>query len=168
MNFLYNLDEKISRLEKILIAVLLTAMILLAFLQIVLRNFFSTGIDWGDSLVRYLVVWVGFIGAAIAVRENKHLTIDILSRWISGAGNSIVQPVSHLISAVVCGLLTWAGIKFTMFEAQMGSTAFFDLPVWIPELIIPLTFGVMTLRYALYMLKAVLRRNTPVPPVEKQ
>jgi len=155
-------DEKI-----ILIAVLLTVMILLAFLQIVLRNFFSTGIDWGDSLVRYLVVWVGFIGAAIAVRENKHITIDILSRWISGAANSIVQPVSHLISAVVCGLLTWAGIKFTMFEAQMGSTAFFDLPVWIPELIIPVTFGVMTLRYALYMLKAVLRRNTPVPPVEK-
>ena len=156
MNFLYNLDEKISRLEKILIAVLLTAMILLAFLQIVLRNFFSTGIDWGDSLVRYLVVWVGFIGAAIAVREKKHITIDILSRWISGAGNSIVQPVSHLISAVVCGLLTWAGIKFTMFEAQMGSTAFFELPVWIPELIIPVTFGVMTLRYALYLLKGIL------------
>lgn len=155
MNFLYNLDEKISRLEKILIAVLLTVMILLAFLQIVLRNFFSTGIDWGDSLVRYLVVWVGFIGAAIAVRENKHITIDILSRWISGAGSSIVQSVSYFISAAVCGLLTWAGIKFTMFEAQMGSTAFFQLPVWIPELIIPVTFGVMTLRYALYLIKGI-------------
>ena len=159
MNFLYNLDEKISRLEKILITVLLTVMILLAFLQIVLRNFFSTGIDWGDSLVRYLVVWVGFIGAAIAVRENKHLTIDILSRWISGAGSRIVQSVSYFISAVVCGLLTWAGIKFTMFEAQMGSTAFFKLPVWIPELIIPVTFGVMTLRYALYLLKGNLPRK---------
>jgi C4-dicarboxylate transporter DctQ subunit len=159
LNFLYYLDEKISRLEKILITVLLTVMILLAFLQIVLRNFFSTGIDWGDSLVRYLVVWVGFIGAAVAVRENKHITIDILSRWISGSGSSFVRPASHLISAAVCGLLTWAGIKFTMFEAQMGSTAFFDLPVWIPELVIPVTFGVMTLRYALYLLRGILQRN---------
>ena len=153
MNFLYRLDEKVSRVEKVLIAALLTVMILLAFLQIVLRNFFATGIDWGDSLVRYLVVWVGFIGAAIAVRENKHITIDILSRWISGAGSSIIRSISHLISAVICGLLTWAGIKFTMFEAQMGSTAFFELPVWIPELIIPVAFGLMTLRYALCLLK---------------
>ena len=56
MNLLYRLDEKISRVEQVLIAALLTVMILLAFLQIVLRNFFSTGIDWADSLVRYLVV----------------------------------------------------------------------------------------------------------------
>ena len=133
MNFLYILDEKISRVEKALIAALLTVMILLAFSQIVLRNFFATGIDWGDSLVRYLVVWVGFIGAAVAVREGKHITIDILSRGISGAGTSTIQSISHFISAVVCGLLTWAGIKFIMFEAQMGSTAFIDFRYGCPS-----------------------------------
>ncbi len=152
MKFWYILDEKISRLEKFLIAALLTVMILLAFSQIVLRNFFSTGIDWGDSLVRYLVVWVGFIGAAIAVREDKHITIDILSRWVSGAGSSITLSASHFISTVICGLLTWAAIKFIMFEAQMGGTTFIEIPVWVPELIIPITFGLMTLRYALRLL----------------
>lgn len=149
MKFLYFLDEKISRLEQILIATLLTMMILLAFSQIVLRNFFDTGIDWGDALVRYLVVWVGFIGAAIAAKEGKHITIDVLSRWITGAGSSAIQAISHFSSAAVCGLLTWAGIKFIWFEAQMGGTAFFKLPTWVPELIIPVTFGLMTLRYSL-------------------
>ncbi len=145
MKFLYFLDRYISRLEQILIAALLTVMILMAFSQIVLRNFFSTGIAWGDSLVRYLVVWVGFIGAAIAVKEDKHITIDVLSRWITRGGESTIQAISHFSSAVICGLLTWAGIKFIWFEAQMGGTAFFNLPVWVPELIIPITFGLMTL-----------------------
>jgi len=149
VKFLYFLDEKISRLEQILIATLLTMMILLAFSQIVLRNFFDTGIDWGDALVRYLVVWVGFIGAAIATKEGKHITIDVLSRWITGAGSSAIQAISHFSSAAVCGLLTWAGIKFIWFEAQMGGTAFFKLPTWVPELIIPVTFALMTLRYTL-------------------
>ena len=99
MKFLYFLDEHISRLEQILIAVLLTVMILMAFSQIVLRNFFSTGIAWGDSLVRYLVVWVGFIGAAIAAREDKHITIDVLSRWITGAAEGTIQAISHFSSA---------------------------------------------------------------------
>jgi TRAP-type C4-dicarboxylate transport system permease small subunit len=149
MKILYLLDEKINRLEQILVAALLTMMILLAFSQIVLRNFFDTGIAWGDALVRYLVVWVGFVGAAIATKEGKHITIDVLSRWITGVGRSTIQTISHLSSAAICGLLTWAGIKFIWFEAQMGGTAFFKLPVWVPELIIPVTFGLMTLRYTL-------------------
>jgi len=155
VNLWYLLDEKLSRVEQVLIAVLLTVMILLAFAQIVLRNFFATGIDWGDALVRYLVVWVGFIGAAVATKEGKHITIDVLSRGLTGAGNSAIRAISHFVSAAVCGMLTWAGIKFIFFEAQMGGVAFFKLPVWVPELIIPLTFGLMTLRYSVRLLNEI-------------
>jgi TRAP-type C4-dicarboxylate transport system permease small subunit len=150
VNFWYLLDEKLSRLEQVLIAALLTVMILLAFAQIVLRNFFGTGIDWGDALVRYLVVWVGFIGAAVATREGKP-----------------IQAISHFVSAAVCGMLTWAGIKFIFFEAQMGGVAFFKLPVWVPELIIPITFGLMTLRYSLRLLDEIIAIITGTRPVEQ-
>jgi TRAP-type C4-dicarboxylate transport system permease small subunit len=149
MKFLISLDDKINRLEQALIAVLLLTMILIAFLQIVLRNFFATGVDWGDALVRYLVVWVGFVGAAIAVKEGKHITIDVISRALSGVRRRLLQAVSNTCSAAICGLLTWAGIKFIRFEAEMGGTVFLKLPVWVPELIIPVSFGLMTLRYVL-------------------
>jgi C4-dicarboxylate transporter DctQ subunit len=142
------LDEKISRVEQVLITILLSMMILTAFFQIVLRNFFDTGISWGDSLVRYLVVWVGFIGAAIATKEGKHINIDVVSRWLTGLESNYIRLVSHFFSAGICGLLTLAAIKFVIFEAQMGSTAFLKLPVWVPEIIIPVTFGLMTLRFA--------------------
>jgi len=155
VNLWYLLDEKLSRVEQVLIAVLLTVMILLAFAQIVLRNFFASGIDWGDALVRYLVVWVGFIGAAVATKEGKHITIDVLSRGLTGAGNRAIRAISHFVSAAVCGMLTWAGIKFIFFEAQMGGVVFFKLPVWVPELIIPLTFGLMTLRYSMRLLNEI-------------
>jgi len=160
MKFFYMLDEHISRLEQILIAALLMVMILMAFSQIVLRNFFSTGIAWGDSLVRYLVVWVGFIGAAIAVKEDKHITIDVLARWIARGGEGTIQAISHFSSAVICGLLTWAGIKFIWFEAQMGGTAVFNLPVWVPEIIIPVTFALMTLRYTLRLINGFTNTQT--------
>ena len=146
------LDEKISRVEKVFVTILLTMMILMAFFQIVLRNFFNTGISWGDSLVRYLVVWVGFIGAAIATKEDKHINIDVVSRWLTGPQNNYIRLVSHFFSAVICSLLTLAAIKFLRFEAQMGSTAFFKLPVWVPEIIIPVTFGLMTLRFTVRFL----------------
>ncbi len=155
MNIWDQLDAKIGRVEQVLITVLLTVMILLAFFQIVLRNFFSTGLAWSDALVRYLVVWVGFIGAAIAAGENRHLTIDVFTRWVSGAKSALLKAVSHLASAVICGLLTFAAVSFVGFEAQMGSTVFLKLPVWIPELIIPTTFALMCLRYALRFAKQI-------------
>lgn len=157
MAFWYWLDEKISRVEGALVTVMLTVMILVAFCQIVLRNFFATGIDWGDALVRYLVVWVAFIGAAIATREGKHITIDFLTRWITGVGSTAILVLSLFSSTVICGLLTLAAVKFVGFEAQIGSTIFFVFPAWIPALIIPVTFGLMTLRFAFRMVNEISR-----------
>ena len=133
MKFLILLDDKINRLEQVLIATLLLAMILMAFVQIVLRKFFATGIDWGDALVRYLVVWVGFSGAAIAVKEGKHITIDVLSHALGAVSQRVLQGISNICSAAICGMLTWASIKFIRFEAEMGGTVFSKLPVWVPN-----------------------------------
>ena len=157
MNLWNKLDTKISRLETVLITTLLTLMILAAFSQIVLRNFFSSGIDWSDALVRYLVVWVAFVGAAIATREGKHITMDLLSRWLTGAGTLAIQALSNFISAVICSLLTVAAARFIWFEAQMGSTTFLNLPVWAPELIMPVTFGLMALRFLMGMIECGIR-----------
>jgi TRAP-type C4-dicarboxylate transport system permease small subunit len=164
------LDEKISRVEQVLVTILLTLMILMAFSQIILRNFFDTGISWGDSLVRYLVVWVGFIGAAIATREGKHINIDLISRWLTGPESNFIRLISHSFSAVICGLLTLAAVKFILFEAQMGSTAFFKLPVWIPQIVIPVTFGLMTLRFAIRLISefARIRKHDSKPEFKEE
>ena len=60
----------------------------LAFLQIFLRNVFTTGLAWGDLVLRNLVLWIGFIGATLATREGKHINIDILSRSLLSSGRA--------------------------------------------------------------------------------
>ncbi|MBT8371207.1 MAG: TRAP transporter small permease [Deltaproteobacteria bacterium] len=157
MTIWYWLDEKISRVESILVTVMLTLMILVAFSQIVLRNFFATGIDWGDTLVRYLVIWVAFIGASIATKEGKHITIEFISRWVTGVGSTALVAISLFSSAFICGLLTIAAIKFVGIEVQMGSMVFFVIPAWVPALIIPITFGLMTLRFAFRLVNEIAR-----------
>ncbi len=149
MNRWARLDEIISRVEKILVVFMLSLMMLLAFMQIVLRNFFATGLPWGDVVVRYLVLWVAFIGAALATKEGRHINMEVFSRWVSDKGRVYLNSLSRLCSAGICGLLTYAALKFIHFEAQMGSTTILELPIWVPELIIPLTFGLMTFRFAL-------------------
>ena len=156
MNRWQNWDDAIGRLEKILVAAMLSIMILLAFLQIILRNVLSTGISWGDPLVRHLVLWVGFIGAGLATKEGKHITIEVFSRWFSGKSQRYLKALSFVASAFICGLLAFAGWTFVQNEAQMGSTTFLEIPVWIPEVIIPITFALMALRYGFRAFAAFL------------
>ena len=149
------IDEVIDRVEQILLVILLSSMILIAFLQIVLRNFLSTGLDWGDSLVRNLVLWIGFIGATLATREGKHINIDAVSRSLPPLGRAMVEVCIHLFSCFICSLLTYASFKFVKNEAEMGAATLINVPAWILEAILPLTFGLMAFRFALRAIEAL-------------
>jgi TRAP-type C4-dicarboxylate transport system permease small subunit len=146
-------DGAIDRVEQFLLVTFLSFMILIAFLQIILRNFFFTGLDWGDSLLRNLVLWIGFIGATLATKEGKHINIDVVSRWLPSLGRNVVTLMIHLFSFSVCCLLTYAALKFIKNEVQMGNRTFLNIPVWIPEMILPMTFSLMTFRFGLRSFK---------------
>jgi C4-dicarboxylate transporter, DctQ subunit len=149
------IDGIIGRVEQILIVALLSVLILVAFSQIILRNFFSTGISWGDAFIRSLVLWTGFIGAAIATRESKHISIDVFSRWLSPKGKRIVEIIIHAFSFLVCCFLTYAALKFIHNEFQMKSVAFLGIPAWISETVLPVTFAIMALRYFFQFIKSI-------------
>jgi TRAP-type C4-dicarboxylate transport system permease small subunit len=156
-------DEVMARVEQTLLVTFLAFMIGIAFLQILLRNFFSTGLDWGDSLVRNLVLWTGFIGATLATKEGKHINIDVVSRWLPSLGKNVVTLVTHLFSFFVCCGLTYAALKFIKNEVQMENITFLDIPAWIPEMILPLTFGLMTFRFGLRSFKNLSEMGTRHP-----
>jgi TRAP-type C4-dicarboxylate transport system permease small subunit len=156
MNRWERVDAIIDRIEQTLISILLSVMILIAFFQIILRNLFATGFTWGDPLVRNLVLWVGFIGAAIATREGKHISIDVVSQWVPARGKVVLEVIIQLSSFIICGLLTFAAVKFVRNEALTGSVTFLGIRSWVPELILPITFGLMTLRFGFRFLKIFL------------
>ena len=76
-------DRAIDRVETAIVVLFVSAMMVIAFLQIFLRNVFTTGLSWGDMILRNLVLWIGFIGATLATREGKHINIDVISRSLS-------------------------------------------------------------------------------------
>jgi len=153
MNRWERVDGTIERVEQTLLVTFLGFMIFLAFLQIVLRNFFFTGLDWGDSLLRNLVLWIGFIGATLATKEGKHINIDVVSRWLPSLGKNMVTLITHLFSFFVCCGLTYATLKFIKNEVQMENMTFLNIPAWIPEIILPMTFCLMTFRFGLRSFK---------------
>ncbi len=142
----------LNRIEDSILIGLLLSMLLMAVLQIFLRNFFSSGIIWGDALVRVLVLWVGLLGAMVATRNNNHINIDIISRFLPGKIKILSQLVVEIFSAFVCGVMTWFSYKFVQMEMEYEIKAFANVPAWICEAIIPIAFGVICIRYCILSL----------------
>ena len=151
------LDDVIARVEQAFVAGLLSLMIVIAFLQIVLRNVFSTGFLWGDPLVRYLVLWVGFIGASLAAKEGKHIAIEVLGRIVSNRYNRYIEIFAHLVSFGICSVLVYAAVKFTIYEAEIGHAIFFGIHSWVLQLIIPIAMGLMTFRFGCEFIRSLKR-----------
>ena len=144
------LNRTIHLLEDSLLITLLVSMIFLASGQIILRNFFDMGIIWVDPLLRVLVLWSGLIGATIASRNNKHIRIDLISRFFSRPVHMIMQIFIGLFTAAVCFIIAWYGAQWVFLDYQDNLTAFAGLPSWILEIIIPVAFGLIALRYIMH------------------
>jgi len=134
-------------LEDSLLVTFLAAMILLASGQIVLRNLFEIGFIWLDPLLRVMVLWTGLIGATIASRDNKHIRIDLLSRFLSKKTHLITQTFVGIFTSSVCLIIAWHGMNWISMDFADGLTSFANIPSWSLEVIIPIAFGFIGLRY---------------------
>jgi C4-dicarboxylate transporter DctQ subunit len=149
---LARLDSAAVAVENTLIVVLLSVMIILAGGQILLRNLFEMSISWGDPLLRVSVLWIGLFGAMAAARHDKHIRINVLQRFLPVRLADISRMITDLFAALVCGLISYHSVHLVIVEKASGGRAFASIPSWVCELIIPVGFAVMALRFLLSFL----------------
>jgi TRAP-type C4-dicarboxylate transport system permease small subunit len=136
-----------ARVETGLMCVLLLGSILLAATQILLRNVFSFSLLWADELIRFGVLWLAMIGAMAASSEGRHLAIGIVPRYFPEAWHRPARVLAMLFAALISGVLAWQTFRFVRDTLRYGDTVLGGLPAWPFQLILPLGFGVMCLRF---------------------
>lgn len=142
----------LHRIEDTLLVTILLAMVTLAFSQIVMRNFLGTGNIWLDPLLRILVLWVGLLGALVATRQNKQISVDVLTRFLPERIKTISDIITRTFAAIISAIIAWHSFLFLIDEWHSGVMAFASVPAWLPESIIPIGFAVIALRYSFQVL----------------
>lgn len=146
-----------KRIEDAFLVLLLSSMIVLATLQIIQRNLLGTGFVWSDELLRMMVLAVALIGAVAASRDDNHINIDILTRFLPPRVKLVVRVLVDAFTALVTGVVAWHAVKFVALEKEFESVILGDVPAWIFQLIIPLCMGLISWRYLVYFHANILR-----------
>lgn len=153
MKFFRRIEKIIVDFNKVVMVLSLATMIILGFLQIILRNFFDSGFAWADIVVRSLVMWVGFSGAVIATSSGHHIAIGALVRFLPEKFKVFIHIVISLIVSIISFALAYSAVRFILFEIESGSVLYGKIPLWVSELIIPMTFiflGIQFFFHAFY------------------
>ena len=147
MSFLKKFRDTLTRIETWLAAASLLLLLLLALVQILARNLFDSGIADADTLTRYLVLYVTFFGAAVAVQRGRHIKIDALSALMQPASIKKLYRPLHAGAALVCGLFTDAAIRFWRDSWEFAP----QHEQWLAlvGLVIPVGFALITLQFIL-------------------
>jgi len=153
----------VERVEQGIVTLLLTIIILLATYQIGLRWFTSGGLPWIDPLLRYSVLWGGLLGAVLATARSEHISLDVVSYLIPDAMKPWLKLFTLCFSAVVSGFLFQAALLFLKSEMEFGGNSLFGFPYWVWYLVFPLSFGLITIHFAMSALLTVMDG----PSVEK-
>ncbi|MEI6759909.1 MAG: TRAP transporter small permease [Betaproteobacteria bacterium] len=104
------LTDLFFKLAEILLVTMLAVMVVMVFGNVVLRYGFNSGIISSEELSRYLFIWITFLGAIVAMRENAHLGLDTVVRLLPRAGKKLCFALSNLLMLGCCALMfygTW-------------------------------------------------------------
>ncbi len=138
----------VDRIERFVLAVLVTGMVGLATVQILLRNVWHTGFNWSEPLLGMALLWLTMLGALAAAGLGRHLAIDLAAALIPRRGAVWLTRATSLFSAIVCGLLAWAAGRYVGFQREMDMSMLLGLPIWKHFMVIPVVFWFMTFRFA--------------------
>jgi len=133
--------------EDAVLLIILIGMILLAGSQIFLRNFFDYSLFWGDEMLRLMVLWITVAGGLAASRMDKHISIEVLDRFLPAKTQLITKIIIDIFTASICALFAWHSARFVMSSYEFGDTLMKNTPAWALQIILPIGFGLIAYRH---------------------
>ena len=124
----------------------LAVMVLLPLAEIVVRPVLAGGIPGSIPFVQHLTLWVGFLGAALAARENKLIALATASFIPEGGVRRATQAFAATVGAAVTGLLAWSAMDVVAIEMDVGGEIALGIPSWVFQLVLPAGFAVIAMR----------------------
>ena len=112
---IYKIYKLLLKVETGVLVTLLLSMIIMAVVQIIMRNVFTSGLLWADAYVRIAVLWMALVGAMVASRSGKHIAIDVLIRTLNKKLQHIIRRITDAFTAIVCLLIMYYSFEFVKF-----------------------------------------------------
>lgn len=142
MKVILSVSNFIDIIIKKIISALLMIMTAILFSQVIARYAMGTGLSWSEELVRYMCVWIIFLGATCATKDGSQISVTMLDETLKGLPKKVLGIIQGIIAVCYGALLSWIG--FTTLEiAKVQKSPNMEIPMNIVYSVIPIAMIIM-------------------------
>jgi len=127
-------------------------------LQVLFRYVLHQPLYWSEELPRYLLIWMAFLAAGLAQREEAHINITLLLNLLPSAGQRAVRLGMNVVMLAFLALLLYSGALVTRITAAHRSTAL-QLPMGVVYAALPVGTALMMLYLVLQIVRGLKGRS---------
>ena len=144
-----NLDKKkrtggeiINNIAENVLFVLFSIMVVIVFLNVIVRFVFNGSIVESDELARYCFIWASLLGAVLALNGGEHIGVDMVVKKFSPAIQKALLIIANLFILIFTGICAWYG--FILAQSTFGwPSPATKIPYGVIGLIVPISFLAM-------------------------
>jgi TRAP-type C4-dicarboxylate transport system permease small subunit len=136
-----------DNLEEHLLLLVLLVLVVVIFMQVVMRYVLGQSLSWSEELGRYLFIWMTWLSTSYAVRQNRHLRIEVITDFLSERGKLILNIAAMIIWCGFGVFLVNKGWQITALIWRRGQvTAALEIPMAVNYAAIPVGAALMSIR----------------------
>ncbi|OMH38885.1 TRAP transporter small permease [Motiliproteus sp. MSK22-1] len=142
------LRNLINSVEEGFLSLLLISMVLLVFVEVLMRFVFNSGIHWAQELTLLLSAWFVLFGASYGVRVGAHIGVDVFVRMLPRPIHRQLSLLAIILCLFYCGLFllgSWSYLsKLVLIGIELE-----DLPVpaWVASSVLLIGFTLLLFRF---------------------
>ena len=156
------LRESIDRIIYMILAGLMAVMVINVLWQVLSRYIFTSPSSWTEELARYLLIWIGLLGAGYVTGKKLHLAIDLLPSKLTGVKAKRLNIVINVLVALFAFfVLIWGGLNlvYITYVLEQPSPAL-GIPLAFIYTVLPFS-GIVIIYYSLdNLFRPVPLKNT--------
>jgi C4-dicarboxylate transporter DctQ subunit len=158
----------VNQVEEAIISLLLVAMTLLVFWEVILRFGFGTGVSWGQEATLHLSAWFVLFGVSYGLKVGAHIGVDAFVQLFSPLGQRVLTGIAVILSLVYCGLFLY-GSWIYLAKMQMIGIELEDIEVqtWVAHSILLIGFTFLSIRLLELLWRVIRGSATGFPKVNE-
>jgi C4-dicarboxylate transporter, DctQ subunit len=157
----------IDWIENVLVTTLILTATLTAIGQVIARYVFNNSLYWSEELILYALITMSFLTMGMGVRYASHISVEAIYAIAGPRTARALQIGASCLGLVFACVLIFYGLKLSFNTMQMGQLSpAMRIPVGYIYLIIPISGGLMALRYLLVLQSIVTERVYVAPQVD--
>lgn len=142
--------KQLDRALAIFLMILMTAIVLDVTWQVLSRFILGVPSSVTEEIARFLLVWIGLLGAAYAFRTHAHLGLDILTAKLPIKKRIVAEIIAQAMSFIFsASVMVYGGLSLVKLQLMLGQTsAALEIKMGYVYIVLPLA-GVLICIYAI-------------------